>query len=361
MEAVLADNPKEQRRYLNFRKKLYKSGKTFVDNNYFMIKEVFGKRTSFTDNKKIYPVNIVNEGEILCQGIIVYASELPEYIQICFFESLDNQEEAVRLLTEKAIEYGRLYKCSKLVVGLNGHVNYGLGFLSSHYDDKNSFSAGANPEYYNNYFKAWGYDEIKLNSYLIEAVDNRLDRYSAFINKLNRNYAFRCFDKRNFEYYTQIYTDLNNQAFAGHRYYFKRNYKEDAEMLKELFLFMKEDSLIFAFDNDKPVAFIMWYPDFNELADRGDIFGAKHFVRNIFRNKKIRTAKIMEYGVLEEYRSAGLPMGLINQVFLNIKNYGIDRVESSWILDENRDSNSFCQALCDGSYKEFTVYEKSIG
>lgn len=360
MEAVLADNRREQRRYLNFRKKRYKNGKTFVDNSYFMIKEVFGQKTSFTDNKKIYPVNIVDDGEVLCQGIVVYASDLPEYIQLCFFESLDNQAEAVSLLTGKAVEYGLLNKCSRLVVGLNGHVNYGLGFLSSHYGDKNSFSAGANPEYYNNYFKAAGFEEIKLNSYLIEAVDNRLDRYGAFINRLNRNYDFRCFDKRNFDYYSRVYTDLNNQAFNGHRYYFKRNYKEDAEMLKELFLFMKEDSLIFAFDKDKPVAFIMWYPDFNELADGGDIFGAKHFFVNIFHSKKIRTAKIMEYGVLEEYRSAGLPMGLINQVFLNIKNYGAERVESSWILDENRDSNSFCQALCDKSYKEFTVYEKSI-
>lgn len=360
MEAVLADNKKEQKRFLDFRKKLYKDRGIFVDNSYFMIKEVFAGKTSFIRNKKIYPLNIVRDGEILCQGIVVYARDLPEYIQICFFEGLENNEQAVSLLIDKAVRFGRENKCGRLVAGLNGHVNYGLGFLNSRYGEINSFSAAANPEFYNFYFRDAGFDVIKLNSYFIEAVDERLDRYKGVIEKLNRNYEFRRFDKKKFDYYSRIYTDLNNQAFEGHRYYFKRNYEEDSEMLKELFLFMKEDSLIFAFDGDRPVAFIMWYPDFNELAKGGEIFGAKHFFRNILYNKKVRAAKIMEYGVLEEYRKAGLPMGLIHHVFLSLKNYGTDRVETSWILDENKDSNSFCQALCDREYKEYAVYEKAL-
>ena len=77
---------------------------------------------------------------------------------------------------------------------------------------------------------------------------------------------------------------MGNKCFINHRYYYKRTYKEDIEMLKELFLFMKEDSLIFAFKDNKPVAFVMWYPDYNELAVPGEVFGSKHF----FKNKKAR-------------------------------------------------------------------------
>ena len=68
----------------------------------------------------------------------------------------------------------------------------------------------------------------------------------------------------------------------------------------------------------------------------------------------------MEYGILEEYRKIGLPLGLINQVFLSFKNYNINRVITSWILDENKDSNSVCEAICDGLYKRYVVYEKRI-
>ena len=47
-------------------------------------------------------------------------------------------------------------------------------------------------------------------------------------------------------------------------YYYKRNYKEDVEMLKELFLFMKEESLIFAFDGENPYQFYN-YESFHQM------------------------------------------------------------------------------------------------
>ena len=360
MKAVEVKDKKSQKKFLDFRRKIYRDNPVFVDNNLFMIKEVFAKKTSFTDNKEIFVYNIEDNNDVLCQGIIVYTKCLPDYIQLCFFESLPNVENAVKILVDKAVELGMIYGCERLVIGLNGHVNYGLGFLNSDYDTKNSFSSSANPQYYNDYFKALNCDEINLNTYRIDKIDNRLDRYGGIINKINKNYTFKCFDKKQFDYYSKIYTDLNNICFDKHRYYYKRNYKEDKEMLKELFLFMKEDSLIFAFDGDKPVAFIMWYPDFNELADCGEAFGAKHFIKNIFMNKKIHTAKIMEFGVLSEYRTIGMPVALINQIFLKLGRYGVTKVDTSWVLEENKDSNSVCSAICDGLYKRFIVYEKRL-
>lgn len=68
----------------------------------------------------------------------------------------------------------------------------------------------------------------------------------------------------------------------------------------------------------------------------------------------------MEYGILDENRRSGLALALINQIFKNLKNYHINRAETSWILDENKDSNSFCQAICDSRYKDYVTYEKDI-
>ncbi len=361
MKVVLVQNRKGQAAFLKFRKSIYKNQGIYIDNYYFMIKQAFRKKTSFIKDKEIYPLNVVSDDhQILCQGIIVYARDLPDYIQVSFFESLPGQQKAVSLLMEEAERIGRHFKCRKVVVGLNGHINYGLGLLKSHYDHVNSFSSSGNPKYYNHYFQRLGYSEVKLNTYLIHTIDNRLDKYKAIIDKINHSYTFKTFDRKKIDYYSKIYTDLNNQIFCDHKYYYKRTYTEDREMLKELFLFMKEDSLIFAFKNNVPIGFIMWYPDFNELAKKGDIFGVKHYIKNIWLNKKIKTAKIMEFGVLEEYRKVGLPLGLIDQVFNSIKNYHISRVETSWILDENTDSNSICSAICDKEYKEYVVYEKSI-
>ena len=361
MKLVEAITKKEQRKFIDFRRKIYKLNPLYVDNNLFMIKEVFSKKTSFIENKNIIPINIEENEEVVCQGIVIYAKELNEYIQLCFFESMPNKEKAVMLLVDKAIEIGKKFGCKRLVIGLNGHVNYGLGFLNSHFDTKNSFSASVNPEYYNEYFRGLCCDEINLNTYKIGQLEKRTEKYRNIINKLNKKYTFKFFDKKQFEYYSKIYTDLNNKSFVNHRYYYKRNYKEDVEMLKELFLFMKEESLIFAFDGEKPVGFVMWYPDFNELVKRGDYFGAKHYIKNLFFNKKIKKVKVMEYGILEEYRKKGLPIALIDQIFDIIKGCNFTNAETSWILEENKDSNSVCQAVCDeGLYKRYVVYEKEI-
>lgn len=360
METVIVRNRKDQKKFIHFRKEAYSSHPGYVDNNLFMIKELFAQKTCFINNKDIYAIYIEDDDKILCQGMVVYTKELPEYIQLCFFESRKNQEKAVKLLVDKAMEIGKKYNCPKLVIGLNGHVNYGLGLLCSHYHEKNSFSSSVNPKYYNDYFEEMNCLKIYLNSYKAHSFEEKVKKFEKIINKINRNYTFRYFNKKEFDYYSKIYTDLNNECFVDHRYYYKREYSEDKEMLKELFLFMKEDSLIFAFHNDKPVGFILWYPDYNELIKNGGVFGVKEFFKNLFMNKKIKTAKLMEYGVIEEYRKIGLPLALLYQVYLATKKYNIKKAETSWILEENEASNSVGKAICDEEYKRYVVYEKDI-
>lgn len=351
----------EQKKFLAFRREILGKNSHFVDNDIFMIKDLFAGKTSFTNNKEVKVYYVEEDGRILCEGMAVYTEQLKEYIQLSFFVSREGTDEAVTMLTDEVVKVGKAFGCTRLVIGLNGHVNYGLGLLASGYEKGNSFGSAINHEYFNTYFKNMGCEEITMSTYHIEKIDKQLERYAAFLRKVERNYTFKCFDKKHFEEYAKIYTDLNNLCFNHHRYYYPRSYQEDIEMLKELFLFMKEDSLIFAFDGDKPVAFIMWYPDFNELAKPGEAFGAKHFIKNLFLNKKLNTAKVMEYGVLEEYRTVGMPLVLIHQVFLKIvANYGATRAETSWVLDENTDSSGFCKAVCDGVYKRYIVYEKEI-
>ena len=176
MKLAEVTHKKEEKQFLRFRKDLYRRNKAYIDNSYFMIREVFRKHTSFIDGKEIYPFNVIREGRIVSQGIVIFARELPDYIQLSFLESLPGQGEAVKLLADKAAEIGRQKGCRKLVVGLNGHVNYGLGLLSSCYDTVNSFSGAANPEYYHAYLKSMDFTEIRMKTYVIRTIDGRLEK-----------------------------------------------------------------------------------------------------------------------------------------------------------------------------------------
>lgn len=361
MNFVKANNRADQKRFLDFRKTIYKERGLYVDNGYFMVCEIFSDKLNFTHDRFVCPVYITEGEKILCECIFFWAKEMPEYLQLCFFEALPDCEKAVSFLLKKAekqIEKWADKGCKKLVIGLHGHLNYGLGLLASHYDQCNSFSSPGNPEFYIDYFRNAGCKEVLLNSYRCGLPDTRISRYDALLRKLYKNYSFRYFDKKHFKEDAKLFCDLNNECFYDHRYYYNREYIDDYEMLKELFLFMKEDSIIYAFNKGKPAGFILWYPDFNELAKCGEAFGTKHFFTNKICGSRIKTAKVMEYGVLEEYRGSGLALALIQKAYEAIQRYGITEVETSWVMADNADSNSFCKELCDGLYKKYIVFEK---
>ena len=87
MKAEIVRDKKGRRDFLRFRKELYRRDGLYVDNNYFMLKEIFSGKLHFTENMEIYPINIIDGGKTVCQGVAAYTKELPEYIQLCFFES----------------------------------------------------------------------------------------------------------------------------------------------------------------------------------------------------------------------------------------------------------------------------------
>ncbi len=374
MQVIVVENKKQQKEFLEFRRNIYLSAAKYVDNNYFMLQEIFGRKLHFVKTVELEAVYVRDEEGIACEGVIAYAKELPGYIQLCFFEALPDKSEAVALLVETAKEYGRKHNCPRLVIGLCGHLNYGLGLLDAHklpsadasdeerqaYERTNSFSSPGNPAYYNDYFKELGCDENRLKTYFTYSFEGKLERFAGPIRKINSCFEFKKYDRRNNKYWAKLYTDLNNLCFEDHKYYYHRDYIDDAEMLKELFLFMKEDSLIFAFMNGEPAGFIMWYPDFNELAEPGEAFGGKHFFKNLVDNKKIRTAKVMEYGVVKKYRGLGLPLALIEQFRQAAEEHGCVNAETSWVLEDNKNSTSFCETVSDFDYKSYVVYELPV-
>ena len=359
MKLIKVNSRAEEKKFLAFRKKIYKEAAKYVDNNTYMIKQVFAGKMVVLKNLlfKAYYVEDDN-GAILCETMFVYADKLPDTYQICFFEALEGAYEAVRMLIDKAEQLAGKLGCTKLVVGLCGHLNYGLGLLASHFDEVNSFSAPGNPAYYLDYFDK-DFEKVDFESFYIDNPDERLDSYSNVYERILKEYEVRLFDKRDFDYWSEKFTDLNNDCFADHKYYYHRDYEEDKEMLKELFMFMDEDSLIFLCKDGEPVAFILWYPDYNELAAKGTAFGVKHFIKNLI-GMKVKTVKVMEFGVLPKYRAAGLPFELIHQAAIRMKKYGCQKVETSWVMCGNRNSEAFCEKICDRKYKEYVVYEKDL-
>ena len=70
---------------------------------------------------------MVCDNKILCEAFLV-KNPCDNFVQISFFEALENQNEAVELLISEAKKFAQTHKCNKIIIGMNGHLSYGLGF-----------------------------------------------------------------------------------------------------------------------------------------------------------------------------------------------------------------------------------------
>jgi hypothetical protein len=55
-----------------------------------------------------------------------------------------------------------------------------------------------------------------------------------------------------------------------------RSAEEDYELFSPFRFLLKEENLLFAEEDGRAVGFLLWYPDFNQLASPGESFGLRH-------------------------------------------------------------------------------------
>lgn len=356
---LLMCSKKDNRQYLNFVKTLYSKYPNFKDYSSPLLKQFLYKKGSFCSSIDSYPAIIKKDNKVVAACIYIYSPNYKETLQISFFESLEGEEEAVDLIINKGKEICKLKKLKKIVLGLNGHVNYGLGFLMDNFNKEISFGSSFNPPYYIDYFKKYNPICTKLLSYsgLIEKLN--FSKEDKIIKRVYSRYTFRNISFKKFREEMKTYTDLNNICFKDHPFYFKRSYGEDYELFKELKLFIKEENIIFVEKEGVPIGYMLWYPDFNELIPYGKTIGIGTFIKNKIFGSKIKKMKIVEIAILPEYKNSGAIFGLFNECYkrcLNRYKY----YESSWILEGNFKSKGFGLRWADNEYKHYIAYEIPI-
>lgn len=257
-----------------------------------------------------------------------------------------------------AKEFGRKNGCSKIVVGLDGHVNYSVGFGVD--TEVPSFGESYSPAYYHKYFE--DFSKIKFVSFF-DAANLVRDRIDEDIKKFekqieNTSIEFADFGK-GFIKTMKRYTDLNNRIFEGHRYYYFRDYDEDADLFKDMRPLLDNNNLIFAKYNGEDIGFILWYPDYNELVPVGKGASIMTFIKYKLLAIRPKTAKVVEMAVLPKYRQFGVTLSLFYAAIKQTSK-NTNRIMSSWIIDENTKSKAITCRYTKQHYKEYFTYEKEI-
>ena len=261
---------------------------------------------------------------------LIFDEKLPTFLQVSFFEALPELPGISDLILEHA---RKLFpKCKRVVIGLNGHLNYSAGFLLNHFDEPPVFGLPYTPSYYLDYFKdfqqkrmvSFRFPATPFFEYMEKKIDN-VDFAGITVRKL---------DKTRLKQEIEIYTKLNNACFSEHPFWAERSLEEDFELFYPFRRLLREEYFLFAEFKGEPIGFLLWYPDFNELVPANKQLGIKHLLLHRFRNP-IRTFRFTQIAVLPQYRISTATLALILKMIPPVKKAGYQFGEGGYIFEDN--------------------------
>ena len=293
---------------------------------------------------------------------LIQDKKLPGFVQVSFFEAMPHLDGISSMIADQARE--TYPECKKMIVGLNGHLNYGAGILLNTFDTAPVFGLPYNPEYYQGYFRDCTRRTMVSFRFPTEPFFEYHRRMGD--NPDLNGISVRTLNKRRLREETEIYTRLNNACFADHPFWAERDVAEDFELFHPFRYLIREENLLFAERNGEPIGFFLWYPDFNELVRGNRPLGLRHVLRYRFFNP-IRSFRFTEIAVLPGYMNSHAVQAMILHAVPYIRKRGILSGEGGFIFEENRKSMIMTRRFleratgkCLEPHRQYAVFEKGI-
>ncbi|MDN5936825.1 MAG: N-acetyltransferase, partial [Nitrosospira sp.] len=142
---------------------------------------------------------------------------------------------------------------------------------------------------------------------------------------------------------------------------------EFAELGASLRLLVADDFIQIAEVDDVPAAFMVGIPNLNEVFARLDgrlfPFGWVRLIKHV-KSEGFRTGRIPLMGVRKQFRNTPLGMSLAFMVIdaprQSAISRGVQAVELSWILEDNKPMRTILASLGCREYKRYRIYGKTL-
>ncbi len=281
-----------------------------------------------------------------------------------FFECIENRE-AIFMLFDQCEKW----LSEKGMEAMDGPINFSendnyWGLLVDGFTHP-GIGMQYNPPYYQKYFEEYGF------KFYFEQVTNHLDitkplpeRFFKIADWIRQKpgYSFEHIKISNAEKYINDFKKIYDTAWQFHE-----NFTPiDVEMLKRTMLNAKdiidEEFIWFAYHEKEPVAFLIMFPDVNQILKH--LNGKLHLwnkIKFLYLKKKntITRARITIMGVTPQFQKSGVESGIfwhLSQVLKNKPWY--TELELSWVGDFNPKMRALHESVGAKYAKKHITYRK---
>jgi hypothetical protein len=245
------------------------------------------------------------------------------------------------------------------------------GLLVQGFDHPPTVMMGHNSPHYQPWIEAAGYKGVKeLYTYDLQIAEAFPPLVQRIISSGERNPRIRIrkVDKKKFEVEAALILGILNDAWSDNWGFVPLSDEEIAYAGKKLKPIVYEELIRVAEVEGEPVAFMMTLPDLNEftrdLDGRLFPFGWAKLLWRL-RNPKVRTMRVPLMGVVKRLQATRLASQLAFMMIEYIRrdaiaNFGAQRGEIGWILEDNVGMRSIAETIESNVNRVYRIYEKPL-
>lgn len=282
-----------------------------------------------------------------------------------FFECIDDKKAAF-MLFDKCVEWHK----TKGMEAVDGPINFGendnfWGLLVEGFEYSPSFGMSYHKAYYQNLFEKYGFESF------FEQVTNHLDmtvpfpeRFWKIANWIRKKpgYHFEHLRVKNIDKYLNDLKEIYDNAWQFHENFTPISLKDLKESFTKAKAIIDEEFIWFVYNNKKPIAFLVMFPDANQLLKKMN--GKMHLINKLrflymSKNKYMTRTRIVIMGVVPEFQKFGVESGIfwhMNQIMKKKSHY--TELELSWVGDFNPKMKMLHESVGGKFAKRHITYRK---
>jgi GNAT superfamily N-acetyltransferase len=281
-----------------------------------------------------------------------------------FFECRDDASAAAALW-DAALAWLRVRELTKVVGPMNPSTNEECAFLVEGFERPPYLMMTYNPPYYDSLARGYGFRKTRdLFAFRLEISPARLDRLeraAARVQERNPGLTVRYVNAGDFAAELRLIHKIYNRAWEANWGFVPptpEEFESKAQRLKPLVI---PELVPLAFVGGEPAGFIVTVPNYNEvLIKMGGTFGPMGLWKYLVGKNKIKSCRVMLFGICPEYRKRGVDAVLMASNHRAALELGYREAEFSWVLEDNELTKRPAEMMGGRPYKRYRIYEKEI-
>jgi len=358
-------------KFIDFPSLLYETNANYVPPLFIHQKRLFNKQKNpFLSHSPIHCI-MAFKNETLCGRLAAIKYNYEDYYskhKTAYFGFYDviNDIEVSNKLFDYLIQNYIDNDCKRLIGPVNPTTNDLCTLLTSGYDSKPIVGMPYNYNYYKDFLKSYGFetrDNLYAFSLTAKAIKDRLGTLSRLLSKKlqTRNIHFQ---KLNFKSPLQDLKKLYQVYHASNSenpIFMPMSWEEFYNMAMDIKSITSDNHIIIATRGENIIGYIVAIPNINEILIKlkhGKLFpfGFLHLILK----RKIKSARIMILGVVEEYRNIGIDICLYHKITENIGREGIFGGEAAYVHEKNNNLIQILKKIGGVANKKYELLELKL-